>query len=199
MSPSRFVCRTLFMFVMLSVALTPSFSNATSPLVEVHFSPEGKVADHLIELIDQEASSIKAAVYCLMHSEIAKALSRARERGVRVELIVDPYSVKSRSPVGRMNAKGIMIHVWDPEEAVRAHRSLMHDKFCVFGDHTVWTGSFNFTKQASISNRENVVVLRDLAIAKLYLQEFQKIKQAGCRPYLQFLALKAERKEAALK
>jgi phosphatidylserine/phosphatidylglycerophosphate/cardiolipin synthase-like enzyme len=68
----------------------------------------------------------------------------------------------------------------------------------VFGDHTVWTGSYNFTKQATTHNRENAVVLRDSSIAARYLQEFHKIKREGCRPYRQYLVLKAERKALAL-
>lgn len=174
------------------------------PNVEVYFSPDEQVAERLIELIDQEQVSIRSAVYCLMYAEIAKALQRASQRGVAVEVIVDPFSVKTRSPLQGMERKGVSIYVWDPEMLPRSDRAtyrppLMHDKFCVFGDHTVWTGSYNFTRQASLANRENVVILHDSAIARRYLIEYQKIKKEGCRPYQQFIALKPKRKTLALK
>jgi phosphatidylserine/phosphatidylglycerophosphate/cardiolipin synthase-like enzyme len=175
---------------------------STSP--EIYFSPQDQVAEKLIALIDQEPKSICAAVYCLMSGEISQALQRAKKRGVSVEVIVDPFSVKQRSPIRKMDEKGITVHVWDPQmEEVQvskyAKKPLMHDKFCVFGDHTVWTGSFNFTRQASRSNKENVVVLHDPAIAALYLAEFQKIKKEGCSAYRQFLAMKEQKRGIAVR
>ncbi|MBY0529445.1 MAG: hypothetical protein K2P51_04565 [Rhabdochlamydiaceae bacterium] len=174
------------------------------PSSEVYFSPEDHLAEKLIALIDKEPKSICAAVYCLMSGEISQALQRAKKRGVFVEVIVDPFSVKQRSPIGKLNEKGIVIHVWDPKveeipASKYAKKPLMHDKFCVFGDHTVWTGSFNFTRQASCSNKENVVVLHDPAIAALYLAEFEKIKKQGCSAYRQFLAMKEQKKGVAIR
>ncbi len=159
----------------------------------VYFSPQDGVADRLIASINGEKKSIKVAVYCLMHAGIAKALKAAHARGVDVEVILDPYSIKSRSPVMKMVERGIPVYVWSPEESGSKHKlkkckPLMHDKFCVFGDHTVWTGSFNFTREATQANRENVVVMEGFDIAKSYLSEFAEIKKAGCCTYQTFVA-----------
>ena len=153
---------------------------------EVLFSPQDHVADELIALINKEKKSIKVAVYCLMHREIAKALTDARKRGVQVEVIIDPYSVKSRSPVKKMAEAGCPIYVWNPEipveikngRTVKKNKSLMHDKFCVLGDNRVWTGSFNFTFEAEKHNQENVVVLEGVEVVEKYLKEFERIKKS---------------------
>lgn len=160
---------------------------------EVYFSPKDGVAERLIGRIQAEKESIRVAVYCLMHAGIARALSEAHARGVDVEVIVDPYSINSRSPIAKMVEKGVSVYVWNPKElAVQSgkkrnkRKPLMHDKFCVFGNHTVWTGSFNFTRVGNLSNRENVIVLGGSDVADSFLKEFQAIKEAGCSSYASF-------------
>ncbi len=159
----------------------------------VYFSPQDGLADRLITHINEEKESIKVAVYCLMHAGIAKALKAAYMRGIDVEVILDSYSIKSRSPVLKLVEQGIPVYVWSPTPSTNGNKSkkrkpLMHDKFCVFGDHTVWTGSFNFTREGSLVNRENVVVMEGFDIAKSYLSEFAAIKKAGCSTYQAFIA-----------
>ena len=165
---------------------------------KVLFSPDDRVADALISLIASEKKSIKAAVYCLMHKGIADALIEAHKRGVPVEVIVDPYSVKARSPLKRMHLAKLPVFVWNPPETIRQtkggkevkeRKPLMHDKFCVLGDSCVWTGSFNFTFEATRRNRENVVVLENRQVAARYLAEFERLKAQGCTPYFQYVSL----------
>jgi len=164
---------------------------------QVLFSPEDQVADQLIALIAAEKKSIKAAVYCLMHRGISKALIDAHRRGVNVEVIVDPYSVKSRSPVKSMVAEALPVFVWDPPEVMKESKSgkkvkqkkpLMHDKFCVLGNNKVWTGSFNFTFEAANRNQENVVVLENTQVATQFLAEFERLKNGGCVPLKEYIA-----------
>jgi phosphatidylserine/phosphatidylglycerophosphate/cardiolipin synthase-like enzyme len=166
---------------------------------KVLFSPQDPVADELIDLIQKETRSIRAAVYCLMHRGISRALIDAHRRGVSVEIIVDPLSVKARSPVERMGDANLPVFVWNPKEEtrrtkkgkeVKVKKPLMHDKFCIFGDRLVWTGSFNFTFDAANSNQENVVVLENRAVAARYLEEFERLKKAGCLPLGTYLAKK---------
>ncbi len=195
--------RIIFAVLTLVFAHTavPLFSAEDQPIAnyQVHFSPDDQIAEKLISLIATEKKSIKAAVYCLMHRGIAKALMDAHERGVQVEVIVDPYSIKSNCPVKKMGAAHLPVLVWNPPlphregkggKKAKQRKPLMHDKFCVFGDSQVWTGSFNFTFEAANSNRENVVVLDSPQIASLYLEEFERLKKAGCVPLSEYLAPK---------
>lgn len=163
---------------------------------QVLFSPEDHVADALIALIKKEQKSIKAAIYCLMHRGITDALINAYQRGVQVEVIIDPFSIKSRSPVKKIHEANIPIFVWNPPlpitptkngRKMKKRRSLMHDKFCVLGDKQVWTGSFNFTFDAANVNRENVVVLENKEIASRYLEEFERLKKEGCQRFNEYV------------
>ena len=180
-------------------APAPSVAPApAAPSHQLYFSPQDKVDARLIALIESEKTEIRAAVYCLTHRGIIKSLIDARKRGVNVELIVDPFTIKAKAPLRRMAQAGIAIYVWDPKPIVQVdikekskkkeRRPLMHNKFCVFGQNTVWTGSFNFTSEASHANQENVVVLKDADAAKRYVDEFERVKDEGCSPFTTYLA-----------
>lgn len=178
------------------------------PSHELYFSPQDKVDARLIALIETEKEDIRAAVYCLTHRGVIKALMDARKRGVNVELVVDPYTIKARCPLKRMAQAGISIYIWDPKpltigavvkekDKEKPRKPLMHNKFCIFGQKTVWTGSFNFTSEASKSNQENVVVLRDQAAARKYLGEFERVKEEGSTPFRTYLANQPAKKKKA--
>lgn len=185
----------LFSILLVLFANSAAVAEDKEPVLhyEVLFSPQDHVADELISMINKEKKSIKAAVFCLMHRGISNALIQAHKRGVNVEIIVDPFSVKTRSPVRRIALANVPVYVWNPTTLLKANgekqkrrKPLMHDKFCIFGDQRVWTGSFNFTFEAATRNRENVVVLENETIARLFLEEFEKLKVEGCMPYFEF-------------
>lgn len=149
---------------------------------QVYFSPKDQLADRLIEMIAQETKSVHIAIYCFTHREIGKALVAAKKRGVDVQMLVDPFSVKTRTPIARMAQEGIPIYVWSPPQVKDAkgkplRTPLLHDKFCVFGSKKVWTGSFNFTYEANRAHAENALVIDDPKIAAAFESEFQLLKK----------------------
>lgn len=194
--------RTIYAFALAfaSISSLPLLSAPPEPIAnyQVLFSPDDNIAGELISLVNAEKKSVKAAVYALMHQGVAKALIDAKERGVNVEVIVDPFSIKKRGVIHKINQAHIPIFVWSPPikyrskdgKQIKGKKSLMHDKFCVLGENRVWTGSFNFTFQATSSNRENVVVLESPKVAAQYLEEFEKLKKTGCIPLGSYLANK---------
>lgn len=190
--------KSRLLFFILLFLLRGTFLFAETPACEVYFSPKDHLAERLIQLIDQEKKSIRVAVYCMTHAGIAKALVNARERGVDVEVIVDPFSVKARSCVHRIFKANIPLFVWDPSLSLqgktfkggkkRQKDPIMHDKFCVFGEKFVWTGSFNFTHDGSLRNEENAVLIESSDVAKKYMQHFSELKVYGCRPFSEYVA-----------
>ncbi len=194
----RVVCCLLTVICVITfITALPSYAKEPIVNYQVLFSPEAGVADQLISMIEKENRSIKVAIYALMHSGIARALIEAHGRGVDVQVIVDPFSVKNRSLVRKLESTDLPIYVWSPAEKYKRNKngknvkqrpSLMHDKFCVLGDTQVWTGSCNFTFQASLSNRENVVILESAELASSFLEEFERLKREGCVPLKEYLS-----------
>jgi phosphatidylserine/phosphatidylglycerophosphate/cardiolipin synthase-like enzyme len=53
--------------------------------------------------------------------------------------------------------------------------NFLHDKFIIVDDRIVITGSLNYSTNAEESNDENVLIIDNAEIARLYLQEFARV------------------------
>jgi phosphatidylserine/phosphatidylglycerophosphate/cardiolipin synthase-like enzyme len=51
---------------------------------------------------------------------------------------------------------------------------ILHHKVIVIDERTVITGSYNFTSSAEQDNDENLVIVDDPALARAYLDEFER-------------------------
>lgn len=159
----------------------------TSDEIYSYFSPEDNVREKLIAAIESERCFIKIAVFTLTDERIAKALLKAFHRGVKIEILTDPTCLKDRfNKINYLSHEGVPVYVYNAAPAGPPIYSCMHHKFAVFGcdkenKRYVWTGSFNFTKSASDSNQENVVVIHKRATVDRFEQQFQKIKERSSR------------------
>ena len=168
---------------------TPVWPALVTDQGSVYFSPDDNLEKRLVHLIEEENKSIYVAIYCLTHREIGEALIKAKKRGVDVQVIVDKYSLKMKSPLAKMVDSGISVSVWDSKGPGNKNntRALMHNKFCVLGDEIVWTGSFNFTYQADRVHQENVIVLKNSEMATEFKKQFNHIKMRGCLPFSSYI------------
>lgn len=184
--------RLFFAFILFLGPLSGALSTDS---VTLFFSPEDHLEKRLIDLIEREKRSIHVCVYALTHREVIAALIAAKKRGVDVEVVVDRFSVKASSPLRKLAEAFIPVAVWDPDrhKKSKTHRPLMHNKFCIFGNHTVWTGSFNFTYEASTIHQENVVVIQDESIAHAYQNQFETIKIRSCIQLGSFITSQSRR------
>ena len=130
----------------------------------------------LIEEINRADKEILIAIYNITRRNITGALGHAVHRGVKVRL---KYEAKSHSDSEKMTdtidfleSRGVeCTPIKMPEKG-----GIMHDKFTVIDRKRVLTGSFNYTSSASTMNYENLVLIESPAVAKRYIEEFDKIK-----------------------
>ena len=93
---------------------------------------------------------------------IAKALVEAHKRGVKIEVILDKSQrTEKYSEADFLRNMGIPVRI-------DAKHAIAHNKVMVIDDGVVITGSFNFTKAAEENNAENLLVIRDKALAVKY-------------------------------
>lgn len=152
-------------------------------LTQVYFSPDDGLADRLISYIETENTSIKAAVYAFTNRPIIKALSEAKKRGVKVEIICDEFSMSDKSPLNSLKDQKIPLFVFNTKEKKNGWDPIMHHKFCLFennsqGGKLIWTGSFNFTYKATKVNRENAIIMDDPSVYKQFSSEFEQLKKS---------------------
>ncbi len=138
--------------------------------VSIIFAPETDEISALIAEVEGAAQSIRFMTFVFSLDELAEAmLSQAASRSVTLEGVFENRnSLASWSQLPALHCAGA---------AVRqdGNRYVLHHKVIIIDDHTVITGSFNFSRSAAKNNDENIVIVRNAAIAELYLQEWQRI------------------------
>ena len=151
-------------------------------ICQVFFAPDADLQKLLISLIDQEAHSIKVAIFSFTDGEIAKALVRAKNRGVAVQLITDQGCIRDKfSKIAALHEQGLEVLVYCPAAKRSILNDIMHLKLVIFGKNIasrtlLWTGSFNFTKSAKTNNQEMVIVVDDAEVVRACQRQFELLK-----------------------
>lgn len=140
----------------------------------------------IISLIDKAKYSIDIAMYIFTSHELFSSIKKARERGVRVRVIVDKNMVYSTSSkIMMMDANDIPVR-YHPTSTY-----LMHHKFCIFDGPSrvkavnnantenlntyLLTGSTNWTNDGFSTNWENIIVTSNLKLVMEFENEYQRI------------------------
>ena len=135
----------------------------------------GSIEEKLIQLIDSAQSSIHIASFEFDLTPVAEALIAAKGRGVDVKWVTDDDSgLKADTKPGHgqfalLTAAGIEVK----DDAGRS--AYMHNKFWIFDNKTVWTGSTNITVSGIFEQNNNTIVIRSSDIAYIYEREFQEL------------------------
>lgn len=123
----------------------------------------------LLRRIDAASKTLDVCVFTITCNEIADAVVRAHERGVKVRVISDDEQAHSTgSDLRAIADAGIPVRT----DAASTH---MHHKFAIVDSATLINGSFNWTRQAVLGNQENVVIARDAKLAGVFAKEFDSM------------------------
>ncbi|CAG0967865.1 Phospholipase D [Anaerolineales bacterium] len=134
----------------------------------------GSIEEKLIGFINSARTSIHIASFEFNLTPVAEALVAAKNRGVDVKWMTDDengldYDIQpGRGQFALLQAAGI--EVKDDNRT-----ALMHNKFWIFDQQVVWTGSTNITVNGIFKQNNNVLVIRSPEIAFIYEREFQEM------------------------
>lgn len=154
-----------FLFILCLLAAAP-FPAAGSDIT-VHFSPDGGCTETIIHEISRARHSILVQAYSFTSAPIAKALTEAHKRGVKIEAVLD-----KSNRTQKYSAADFLAHAGITVRIDAAH-AIAHNKIMILDGETVITGSFNFTKAAEERNAENLLVIRDGKIAEQYVKNWR--------------------------
>jgi phosphatidylserine/phosphatidylglycerophosphate/cardiolipin synthase-like enzyme len=161
--------RTLLLGVGLAFALVTA--QAADP--QVYFSRTDPVAKVLAREIDAAQKSIHLLIYSLTDDDLAAALIRAAQRGVDVRIVIDRTQAAGKSSLDEQ-----LLDKIGPKRVLYRTgkgRGVMHEKMAIFDSLTVTLGSYNWTENARDNNWENMVLMRDAAVAARCTAEFQRV------------------------
>lgn len=128
--------------------------NSTNPIIL--FCPRDNCSANLVFLIDN-SEKIHCAFFDLDVPEIIEALERKN-----ASVVVDGDNYKYAAGKIKNLKKD-------------SRKAYMHNKFCVFDDGIVWTGSFNPTLNDDRKNNNNVVIIQSEYLSGNYEKEFQEL------------------------
>lgn len=163
-------------FLVLLLTAFPAYAIAALAESSVCFTPGEDCSGLIVSELNGARATVLVQAYSFTSAPIAKALVDAHKRGVDVRVILDKSQRSERySSLTFLHNAGIP--VWIDDRVAIAHNKVM-----VIDGSTVITGSFNFTKSAQERNAENVVIIRDPAIADRYTSNW-KARQSVSAPY----------------
>lgn len=134
----------------------------------------GVIPEQLLTHIQQAQHTIHIAAFEFNLTPIAEALIAAHQRGVEVEWFTDDENgIEADEDEGHgqfamLEAAGIPVR--DDERS-----ALMHNKFWIFDQQIVWTGSTNATINDMMRNNNNVIVIDNAEVAGIYEREFAEL------------------------
>ena len=136
--------------------------------VEVYFSPNGGAENAVVAAIGQARGSIQVMMYTFTSGAIAGALKEAHDRGVKVAVILDRSEAGQRyCSANYLRAAGIPVFI----DTVHG---LAHNKVMILSNEVVITGSYNYTSAASLHNAENLLIVHDSGLAKVYRENWER-------------------------
>lgn len=141
--------------------------------IQVLFSPDDRPSRKLVELINQAERRIDFLAYTLTLNGVRDALLDANADGVRVRGVFDAEQTSAAgSDYDSLRAAGVDVRL-------DGTFGLMHEKAIILDEETVVMGSYNFTRNADENNDENLLIIRDVDVARLFLEEFERIYSAA--------------------
>lgn len=159
----------------LLAALLAAPASAQAP--EAYFSPFDDCEARAMAVLDSARRTLDIAQYNIRNERFITKLEEVRARGVQVRIVVCAKQAEKEYNTldDVIEQKGFDLVRF---RNTRADFAIMHNKFTIVDDATVMTGSYNWNETAQEVNDENMLVLRDPALAAAYKAEFEELRGA---------------------
>lgn len=147
-----------------------NISELSRSKVSTCFTPPAGCTEFIARQIDKARESIYMHAYGMSDALITAALINAKERGVKVKILLD------RSNLTQKFSKLQELQRAKIDVGIDRVPGIAHNKVIIIDRKKVITGSFNFTNSADKRNAENVIIIEDNELAKSYLQNWLRRK-----------------------
>jgi phosphatidylserine/phosphatidylglycerophosphate/cardiolipin synthase-like enzyme len=145
--------------------------------IEVIFTSEDPALEtKIIPLVRSARSSIRFLAFSFTDYPLAQAMIERAQQGVNVSGVMD----KTQS--GGEGSELATLFCGNIPVRQDGNPQFMHSKVIIVDDRYVITGSLNFSTSAEESNDENVIILDNPDIARLYVQNFDRVYSQGAAP-----------------
>lgn len=170
-------CCIVFLFFNLSPQKAQELQPSIRPHIDVCFSPKNNCVADIIKQIEKAKKSVWVQGYSFTSKVIANALVSAHKKGVEVFVLLDKsqeHSPHSMLSVLEENNIPVLIdHL----------PAISHNKIMLIDNHTLLTGSYNWSNAAEKRNAENILFIEnDNTLFQKYKQNFLHRKSLSREP-----------------
>ena len=137
---------------------------------QAYFSPGNDCLQTLLFYLNNAKEIIQVCVFTISDDRIAEKLIELHGKKIPIQIITDDEKIYDKgSDIERLKKTGLQVKTDSSKER---H---MHNKFALIDRKILITGSFNWTRQASILNYENILVTSTSELVRKYLNEFDEL------------------------
>ncbi len=166
--------RSILIVSVLSVCLVPLLVYQGScqdlPKIEILFSPEQgqEILQRLKDTIQNAEGRVYILIYSFTLDELAQTIIEKHREGLDVKIIMDKGQASSKVTESLRQA-GIPLVL-----KAGSKGGYMHIK-ALIADDAVFTGSYNYSKNATYRSDENFLIIRDKDIVKAHIAKFNQL------------------------
>ncbi|MEK7810165.1 MAG: phospholipase D-like domain-containing protein [Chloroflexota bacterium] len=154
---------------------TPKFT-VNGVNVENYFASDDEVTTAIVNRLKQAKTSINFMAFSFTEDEIGAALIGRMTAGVKVRGVFENTGSQTKfSEFTALKAAGADV-------LIDGNPYLMHHKVFIIDGQTVIFGSFNFSVNAQDDNDENLLIVDDAGMAKLFEEEFARVYAQAKNP-----------------
>ena len=140
-----------------------------SQIVVVFTSEDSALEKAIIPVVQSAKKNIRFLAFSFTDYPLADAMSQRAQAGVDVAGVFETVGSETQaSELTTLMCRKIPVRQ-------DGNPAFLHDKVIVVDERIVITGSLNFSTNAEESNDENVIIIDNPEIARLYMQEFQRV------------------------
>lgn len=144
-----------------------------TPIQVIFTSEDQALEPFVIPLIQQAQKNVYFMAFSFTDYPLADAMIQRYLHGVDVAGVFETF--------GSENDASELRTLFCAEVPVRqdGNKGFMHHKVIIVDERYVITGSLNFSSRAETANDENVIILDNPEIARLYVEEFERVWGQG--------------------
>jgi phosphatidylserine/phosphatidylglycerophosphate/cardiolipin synthase-like enzyme len=153
-----------------------------SRIVVVFTSEDPALENAIVPIVQSAKQSIRFLTFSFTDYPLADAMSQRFKAGVDVAGVFE----KVGSETEAAELRTLMCRSVPVKQD--GNPGFLHHKVIVVDERIVITGSLNFSTNAEENNDENVIIIDNPDIARLYLQEFDRVWSLASDPEVETIA-----------
>ena len=153
-----------------------------SQVVVVFTSEDPALGNAIIPIVKSATKSVRFLSFTFTDFPLADAMSQRWNGGVDVAGVFETVGSETEaSELKTLMCRNVPVRQ-------DGNPGFLHHKFIVVDERIVITGSMNYSTNAEKSNDENVIIIDNAEIARLYLQEFERVWNLANEPDVETIA-----------